>query len=362
MSIDLMQMIRTALPDNIEDQLGGLLGTDSKQAGEGLTAALPTLLGGLINKTGSAQGAQEIFDQVKDDDGGLLDNLSGLLGGGAGGGIGDVISKGSGLLGSIFGAQQSGILGLLGRVTGLGNSPLGMLLGVLGPVVMGVLGKHQAASGLDAGGLTSLLAGQKGSIAKALPAGMGDMLGFASTPQAPKPVVTQTTPPPRPALQREPVKSGGGLGKILIPLLLLGALGYWAFNHFNKPADVAGTLPGKIDQRNVALPDATLPDLAPQVSNVTDLFGQATTALAGVTNEASAQAAIPTLESVTTGLGAIDTSALPEQAQGLIGKAAQTFAGSLQPVMEKLEAIPGVGPILKPVVDSLLEKVAALGG
>jgi len=349
MALDLMQMIRAALPDDIEDQLGGLLGSDRAQAGAGLNAALPSVLGGLIDKTGSPEGADAVFDQVKDDDGGLLDQLGDLLragaGGETGGGLGDVLQRGSGLLGLIFGGRQSGVMGVLARVTGLDDSKLGMLLGLLGPVIMGVLGKHQSQAGLDAGGVAGLLAEQKEPVRRALPAGMGDQLGFAAPPPAPSPAPAA---PPRPATPAPaPSGGGGGILKLLIPLVILGGLSYWAYTHFTKPA---------------VFPPANPDMVSDPASELIDLLDRATTSVAGVSDEKSARQAVPQIEAVTAELKSFNMDAMPEAARGPARQLIDRFPDSIAPIVETLEGIPGVGPIISPAVDALLAAVAGLTG
>jgi len=175
---------------NIIKDLGGLV-TDQivKQAasslGEsesGITSAIgslvPTILGGMLNKSSDASGLGQIFDMVSNkDNAGFLDNLGGLIGGGNLA-QGDPKDVGGGLMGSLFGDKVGGILDLVGSLAGVKRSSSSGLLGMVAPMIMGYLGKKILKGGLNASGLMDLLGGQRQNISSAMPQGIADMIGF----------------------------------------------------------------------------------------------------------------------------------------------------------------------------------------
>jgi len=82
-------------------------------------------------------------------------------------------------MGSLFGSKMGGIIDLVSSVAGVKKSSSSGLLGMVGPLVMSYLGRKIRKEGLNAFGLSKFLGGQSANIASALPAGMGDLVGFA---------------------------------------------------------------------------------------------------------------------------------------------------------------------------------------
>jgi hypothetical protein len=95
---------------------------------------------------------------------------------------------------------------------------------------------------------------------------------------------------------------------------------------------------------------------------VTDSITNLRTTLGSITDAASAQAALPKLRDVTAQIDKVD---------GMIGQLSleqrKLLAGLVNPVMptlnqlfDKVLAIPGVADVLKPAIDALKVKLAAL--
>ncbi|HEX8153931.1 MAG TPA: DUF937 domain-containing protein, partial [Thermoanaerobaculia bacterium] len=73
-------------PDSIQ-QMSSTLGADPAATSKAISLALPALLGGLSQNAAHPQGAAALDSALEQHDGSILDNLGGLLGGGAAGGI-----------------------------------------------------------------------------------------------------------------------------------------------------------------------------------------------------------------------------------------------------------------------------------
>jgi len=175
---------------NIINELGGLVTKQIvKQAADsfgesesGISSAIgsmvPTILGGMLNKSQDSSGFGQVFDMInKKDNAGFLDNLGGLLGGGNLA-QNDPKDIGGGLMGSLFGNKVGGILDLVGSLAGVKRSSSSGLLGMIAPMVMGYLAKKVMGGGLNAGGLIDMLTGQRKNIASAMPQGIADMIDF----------------------------------------------------------------------------------------------------------------------------------------------------------------------------------------
>ena len=94
------------------------------------------------------------------------------------------------------------------------------------------------------------------------------------------------------------------------------------------------------------------------------LFSSATDTLSGITDADSAKAAIPAFGELGNKVDSVSgmVSNLPEAARGPIGTIATEGMGKLQPLVDKVLAIPGVGSILSPVMGPIMEKMQELGG
>lgn len=147
----ILDTLRQQLGPNEIQQISRTIGADPAATSTAISAALPALLGGLSRNASTPQGAAALHNALDEHDGSILNNLGGLLGGGAAAGIGGAI------LGHIFGSQRSGVEQGVGRATGLSAQQVGQLLMMLAPIVMGVLGRAKQQSGLDASRLPDVL-------------------------------------------------------------------------------------------------------------------------------------------------------------------------------------------------------------
>ena len=95
---------------------------------------------------------------------------------------------------------------------------------------------------------------------------------------------------------------------------------------------------------------------------VTDSITYLRTTLAGITDAASAQAALPKLQDVTAQIDKVDSlvgQLSPEQRKVLAGMV-NPLMPSLDQLFDKVLAIPGVAELLKPTIDALRAKLAML--
>lgn len=172
-----------SLLDLVTRQLGGngmrqlsQIGADEQQTAGAVQMALPVLLGGLAKNAQSPAGAQALGAALdRDHDPGLLDNVGAMLGGGAGGALG---GAGAGILGHILGGRQPAVEQGLGRATGLDSGQVGKLLMLLAPIVMAALARQKRQRGVDAGGLSGMLAGERDDLQRRNPqlGGLASML------------------------------------------------------------------------------------------------------------------------------------------------------------------------------------------
>ncbi|HEY0788010.1 MAG TPA: DUF937 domain-containing protein [Thermoanaerobaculia bacterium] len=147
----ILDTLRRQLTPSTIQQMSAAIGADPDATSKAVAMALPALLGGLSRNASKPEGAMELDRALDDHDGGILDNLGGLLGGGAGAGIGAAI------LGHIFGARRAPVEEGVGKATGLDRRQVGQLLVILAPIVMAVLGRMKRQKNLDASRLPDAL-------------------------------------------------------------------------------------------------------------------------------------------------------------------------------------------------------------
>jgi hypothetical protein len=222
MSINLIDLLLKAAGPAILGQLGGLLGESQETTQKGLGAVLPAVLGGLIGKAGGPGGADAVIGMMRDNkiDGGLLDNLGGLLGGGDK--TDGLMKMGAALAPMILGDKLGPIGALVGQFAGMKGGGVEKLIGLAAPLVLGGLAKQAPAGGFSAQGLLGLLDSQKEHVAKMAPPGLGALLGLAAPAAAAAPAVSPPPPPaaaPAPAAAPYSVATAGGSK---LPLILAG--------------------------------------------------------------------------------------------------------------------------------------------
>jgi outer membrane protein OmpA-like peptidoglycan-associated protein len=141
----------------------------------------PTILAGLLLQSATPSGAASIFQAVNDNriDTGIVGKLSNIFGNR--GSLDSMMSLGESLAGTVFGNRSGAVTSALSQVAGIKPGSALTLLSTALPVVFGMLRKTTTQNGLDAGGLTALLAGQRNALEKTgLDNRLTNALGFGS--------------------------------------------------------------------------------------------------------------------------------------------------------------------------------------
>ncbi len=207
--------------------VAGKLGESESGVAKAIGAFIPTILSGMIEKVGSADGLESLFGTLSaPETGGFLDDLGGLVGGGNLA-QGDPRDVAGGLMGAMFGDKVGGILSAVSGLAGFSeNGSAGGLLGMVGPMVMGFLGKKIAAEGLGAMGLKDLLLGEKDEVYAAVPPAVAGLIGVTAPAATVAAGAAATT-----ASAAAPAAATGSVGwlKWMIPVIAIGAFGWWLF-------------------------------------------------------------------------------------------------------------------------------------
>lgn len=140
------------------------LGQDQNKTATAMKAALPLILGAMKNNTKTPDGATSLLSALGNQkhEGGILDNLGSILGGGS---IDDNVMKdGAGILGHVFGGREKNVASAVSKSSGLDMGSAMNILKVAAPVVMGFLGKQTRQQGVsNQNGIGDLLSGMLGN-------------------------------------------------------------------------------------------------------------------------------------------------------------------------------------------------------
>jgi Bacterial protein of unknown function (DUF937) len=399
--MNIVDLVKDQLTSQVLGSLGSLVGTNEAQTKAASAAAVPALLGGLAKLAGNAQGAGQLASALGGLDLGMLGNLAGVLGGANSSKVSNV---GGGLLGSLFGnTATSAIVETLASFLGIKGGVSRSLLSYLAPVVLGTVAKQLTSSGkaIDAAGIQSLFADQSRNIQSALPAGLslGDFGSIAkSVSAATSGGASHSSHASHGHVERQPASSGfpSWLPWLALPLIALGAFLFMNKDKGVKPVDKGATVTNPTDmmkkmaegqKKGEALAEkaavkgaeavkATTDAVSAAVEKATDaidltafggdvsgLFGKLTDSFKGITDVPSAEAAVPGLKDLAGILEGYKVTAdkLPEAGKATVKEMVGTNLGILQPIIDTVLAIPGVGDILRPIVEPMLKTLGTLG-
>lgn len=249
MSINLLDLLKGYLNDDVVRLASVFLGEGESSTQSAVMQALPTLLSGLMQKASTEKGANSLVNMLNDrtHDGSILGNVADIFGGGDK--TNAYLRMGSSVLGNIFGDKVGGVVDLISSGSGLRRESSSNILSLIAPILLGLLGKTKKDNGLNASGLLSLVLGQGSFIKDMLPAGLGSLLGFTSIDALSKTALSNlsgtykdlnlnlgsssgssysSTSTSKTSSSSD--NSGGGMGWLpwlLLPLLALGLFFWW---------------------------------------------------------------------------------------------------------------------------------------
>jgi len=175
---NVLDSLREFVTPQLLNQAAQMLGENENGISKALGGLAPTILAGLINKTGDANAMGSIFNTLANFNADILNNLGSLIGGGNLA-HNDPKDEAGHLFSNLFGDKVPAITNAVAAYSGTKTSSVSSLLGLAGPLVMGLLSRRINTEGLNVSGLSNLLLQQKNIVLGTLPAGVGSLLGFA---------------------------------------------------------------------------------------------------------------------------------------------------------------------------------------
>jgi len=180
MGVNLMKLITDQVGGSLIKQATGMLGESESNVASAMSGIMPSLLGTLINKSGTLEGAGSLLNLLNNDaDDSILDNIGGLFGDKdktAG-----LMNQGGGLLNTLLGDKLGPLANLLTNFSGMKSSNTSSLLKLAAPFLIGFVKRQVMKKAMGPSGLMSFLGGQKKNVAAAIPSGLSgvsDLLGF----------------------------------------------------------------------------------------------------------------------------------------------------------------------------------------
>jgi hypothetical protein len=157
----LLDLLNSPMGKQLISGVAGQTGQAENKTSDVLSMAMPLILGAMKKNVATPQGAQGLMSALSSKhDGGILDNLGGLFGGGV---DEAVTNDGAGILGHLFGGSQGNVENALSQKSGMDAGSIANILKIAAPIVMGFIGKQTKQNNVqDASGMNNLLGGLLG--------------------------------------------------------------------------------------------------------------------------------------------------------------------------------------------------------
>ena len=380
MATNLISVVMQYLTPDMIAKIASALGLDRNVTQKAITGAIPALLASFADVASSPNGARQLTNTLTQQSG-SLESFKNFIGGS---GQNSLAETGSSMLSGLFGGGALDTMAqTIGKFAGIGEGTSKSMLGMLGPVVLGALGQQQRSTGLDANGLVSLLTSQKDQIAAAIPSGLADQLSAAglidgATGSLRSGAAAASAAGGRIAEASERTISGAGQAASalasrttasqwpywLVAALVLGGLAWFALGRSGEDTvaqvspPATRTATGTVGKAPADLTVGGM-NLANQINAS---VGSIRTLLPGITDAASAQAALPKIKEATAQLNEVSSRAtqLSPEGKSTLVKLIVAATPTINQMCDKVLATPGAGDIAKPAIDELRGKLDAL--
>ena len=381
MAANLVSVVMQFLTPDMIAKIASALGLDRSLAQKAIGGAVPALLASVADLASTPNGARQLTNTLAQQPLGSLDTIKNLIGGSGQNTQNTLAETGSSMLSGLFGGGALDTMAqTIGKFAGLDAASGKSMLGMLGPVVLGVLGQQQRSAGLDASGLASLLSSQKDQIAAAIPSGLADRLSAAGLIDRAEAslrsgAATASAAGSRIAGAGQTTYAAGRTAYAsaaasqwpywLLALAVVGGLAWYALGRQGTETVAEAPRPAKMQPTTgtVGLAPADLTVGGVNLANkVNASVGALSSVLPGITDAASAQAALPKLHETTAQLNEVSDLAtkLSPEGKSALAKLITAARPSIDQMCEKVLATPGVGGIAKPAIDELRGKLDTL--
>jgi hypothetical protein len=373
MATNLVSVVMQFLTPDMIAKIASALGLDRSVAQKAIGGTVPALLASLADLASTPNGARQLSSTLAQQQSGSLESLKSLIGGS---GQNTLADTGSSMLSGLFGSGTLDAMAQsIGKFAGVDAGSAKSIVGMLGPVVFGALGQQQRSAGLDASGLASLLGSQKDQIAAAIPSALADQLSAAGLIDKAAGGLRSGAAAASAAGSRVAGASQAAYAATrtassqwpywLAGLIVLGGLAWYALERPGSETVAELPRPAAVQPATgtvgMAPADLTVGgvNLANQVSSS---VGALRSVLPGITDVASAQAALPKLREATAQLNEVGNLAakLSPEGKSALAKLIAAAMPTINQMCDKVLATPGVGDVAKPTIDELRGRLDTL--
>ena len=376
MATNLVSSVMQFLTPDMVARIARTLGIDPDVAQKVVSAAVPAILASFAGLAAKPAGAQQLSETVQQQRPDMLSQITSLIGGPDQKAIADT---GSGMLSTLLGGSGlNGLVSAMSTFAGIHQNTSKSVLGLIAPMVLGALGQQQRSGGLDANGLANLLSSQKDQITAAMPSGLADMLGAsgmldaldgslrrgADTASAAAGRMASTmSDTARGAGQvgyraaRRPLTASWPLW--ILGLVVLAGLGWYFLGE--REHQLAEQTRGLINKATEDVATKT-PNPADVSADLTSSVDTVRTTLQGITDPASARAALPKLQQATEQMDRINSLAaqLPPSSRKELASLVAASMPALNRLCDRALSNPQIAGLAKPTIDALRAKLQSL--
>lgn len=373
--MNIIELVKDRLDANFLNNAAGATGLDVDRTRKTAGAAIPSILAAIMGAGSTPAGRTAVGEALRNQDPGMSDTLSTTAGAGQ---QQSLIDSGTRMLSSMLGESKfNGLSGAISSFGGIGEGAARSLLGMLTPVVMGVLGREQRSRSLGVDGVMDMLQSQKAQITSALPAGVADSLrktgllggaGYVERP-TPKTVDTASRRTPPPAARPTESHRGRNWGLIAVGVAALAVV-LWGINRNRgpetEPAQQTARPAVEAPPRTQAPAAGAAGASALVVGNVdvgsefNSIVDELSATMRGVSNEATAEAAMPQLTRLDAQLDMLAplVDRLPSSAKPTFTDMAQARVDDLENEVERVRSMTNVPDTVKQTVAAVGSKLA----
>lgn len=162
--MNLLELLQNQLSEPVVSELSKTIRADKDQTVNAANGVFATLVSALSRNAAKPESGQSLMKALdRDHDGGILENLMGMIGGAQ---PQTKTTNGLGILEHILGGKTNNVVQMVSKTSGLDFLKSAELLKLLAPIVMGTLGQAKRQNGLDLGGLSQILTGTVSQASK----------------------------------------------------------------------------------------------------------------------------------------------------------------------------------------------------
>lgn len=238
MAADLLSQITNQFSGDTINQVASVIGETPAKTQTAFGSLVPAILGTLAGKVSSTEGANEVIDLIRRNNLTSV-NVEDIA---RPGGATNLANTGRSLVDSLFGGKINSISDWIASNVGVNRASVTSLVSLAVPAILGLVGRH-LGNNLNASSLSNLL-GSPNKYLQNVPAGFASALGISGAATAARRSADDTerrvTAAPAYATEKS-----GSVWKWLLPLLLVGLIGLFAYLFFNRqqPSTVVTSQP-----------------------------------------------------------------------------------------------------------------------